>query len=126
MRAFDMLVHFTEAGNGRKIGSMHAFADLTGIASGRPDPCNPPTLEHDLLIYAPGAAVHVEQPTDAQAPIGCAAAERRQNQVLQDANLIGRVDQEIVRPFVRGCHDPLHPMTALSLRLVSAAACYPG
>lgn len=81
---------------------MHALADLAGIAAGRPDPGDAPPLEDDLLILAPGAAVHIEQSADPQRAIGRAPAERRQHQVLADANLVGRVDQEVVGDRIHG------------------------
>jgi hypothetical protein len=86
-----MLMHLAETRNGRKM---------------------------NLLVLAPTAAVHIEQPSHAQSAVGRAAPERSQHQILADANFVGCIDQGIVQRLVQRSHNPSPPLCRPAARPV--------
>jgi len=106
MGAFDMFVCLAEARHGRKIRLGKALVHLANITAGRADIGDTAALDDDLLIVEPCPGVDIEQSADAQQPVGGPASERRQHKILARPNLVGRVDQQVIRKCgARGNHE---------------------
>ena len=108
--ALDVLVHLAEAGHGRQVGPVRPVRHLTAVTAGGAGPGDAAPLEDDLLVFEPGAAVHVQQPPDPESAVGGASAERGQGQVLADAHLGRSRDQQIIS-LVHAC--PATPRSGL-------------
>ncbi|MND38010.1 hypothetical protein D3C80_287090 [compost metagenome] len=65
MRAFDMLVHFTKAGNGGKVRFVDTGAHFARIGAGLADIGDAAVLDDDFLIFRPCAGRNIQQPSDA-------------------------------------------------------------
>ena len=75
----------------------HALGDLPLVAAGRADIGDAPSLDDDLLVLEPATAMDIEQPAYPQQPVGRPPTERSERQILADENLVGRVDEQVVR-----------------------------
>lgn len=92
-----MLVHLAESRHGGEVRLVEPLGDFAGKGSRRADIGDPPPGDDDFLILPPCSRMHIEQPPDAQRPVGRTLAHRHKHQVLPDQDFVLGIEQRIQR-----------------------------